>query len=207
MRVSTDDSPRLLLASRNPGKLRELRALLADLTIRVLGPDQVEALPEVEESGVTFRANAELKARACAAAAGCWALADDSGLEVDALDGAPGARSARFAGDDATDAENNARLLDALEGVPPAQRTARFRCVVVVADPDGTILAAAAGTTEGRIGDAPRGSGGFGYDPLFLSDDLGIPFGEALPEEKNRVSHRARALAQIRDVLAALLHA
>ena len=196
---------RLVLASTNPGKLRELSALLAGLRLRVIGPADAGPLPAVEETGETFRANAELKARAVAAATDCWALADDSGLEVDALDGAPGVRSARFAGERADDAANNARLLALLAEPPHAPRTARFRCVAVVAAPDGTILAAAEGMTEGQVLEAPRGTAGFGYDPLFLSTDLGVPFGEASLEAKNRVSHRGRAMAQIREALRRLL--
>lgn len=197
--------PRLLLATRNAGKRAELQALLAGLPVTPVGPDAFGSLPDVPETAESFRGNAEAKARAYAAAAGCLALADDSGLEVDALGGAPGVRSARFAGERATDDDNNRRLLDAMRAVPAARRTARFRCVVVVADPAGRILAAADGTAEGRILEAPRGTGGFGYDPLFLSDDLRKTFAEATAEEKNRVSHRARAMAALRRPLATAL--
>ncbi|MCI0342474.1 MAG: RdgB/HAM1 family non-canonical purine NTP pyrophosphatase [Planctomycetales bacterium] len=189
---------RLALATRNAGKIAEIRALLAGLPVKIVAP---ERLPEVVEDADTFRGNAEKKARAAAAALGIPALADDSGLEVDALGGAPGVRSARYAGPGATDAANNGKLLDALRGVAPERRRARFRCLAVVAAPDGSLLAIGEGTAEGRILEAPRGTSGFGYDPLFLSDDLAVTFAEAGPEAKNRVSHRARALAAIRRAL------
>lgn len=193
---------RLLIATRNAGKLLELRALMADCAVEVVGPDEVPGLPrDVEETGDTFRANAELKAATYARAAGCWALADDSGLEVDALDGAPGIFSARFAGPSADDAANNSKLLEALAGVPAGERSARFRCAAVCCDAEGAVVAIGEGATEGHILDAPSGDGGFGYDPLFFSDDLGKPFGQAAPAEKNRVSHRARALAAVRTAL------
>jgi XTP/dITP diphosphohydrolase len=193
---------RLLIATRNAGKLRELRSLLAGYEVEVVGPDDVAGLPEdVPETGDSFRANAEIKARAYAEAAGCWALADDSGLEVDALDGAPGVYSARYAGPEADDAANNAKLLEAMAGVPEPERGARFRCAAVCCDAQGNVLGVGEGATEGRILEAPAGIRGFGYDPLFLSDDLGKPFGEAEPAEKNRVSHRARALVALRTVL------
>jgi XTP/dITP diphosphohydrolase len=192
---------RLLLASRNPGKLAELRALLRGLTVEVVArPD----LPEVAETGSTFIENAILKARAAATWSGEWALADDSGLEVDALGGAPGVFSARYAGPDATDADRNARLLAELAGTPDASRTARFRCAVALAAPDGRLWTAE-GTCEGRIARAPRGTHGFGYDPIFWLPDRHCTLAELLPEEKDRVSHRARALAAIAQVIQGLL--
>ena len=197
--------PRLLLATRNAGKRRELTALLADLPVRLVGPDDIGPLPDVDETGQTFVANAHLKAQAYARSAGCLALADDSGLEVNALGGAPGVQSARYAGPDADAAANNARLLAALVDVPPARRTARFHCAMACVDPAGRVVATAEGQTTGRILAAPRGDRGFGYDPLFLSDDLGVSFGEAAPADKNRVSHRARACAALRAALVAAL--
>ncbi len=190
--------PRLALATGNPGKIAEIRALLAGLPVEVVAP---ERLPEVVEDADSFRGNAEKKARAVAAALGVPALADDSGLEVDALGGAPGVRSARYAGPRASDAENNAKVLGALRGVPHERRRARFRCAAVVAAPDGRLLATGEGMAEGRILESPRGRSGFGYDPLFLSDDLGVTFAEAGAEAKNRVSHRARALTALRQAL------
>ena len=192
---------RLLLATRNPGKLAELRALLADLPIEVAAA--VDA-PEVDETGSTFAENARLKALAVARWSGEWALADDSGLEVDALGGRPGVLSSRYAGSGATDAERNARLLAELADVPDAARTARFRCVIALAAPDGRVWMRE-GACEGRIARAPRGSHGFGYDPVFLLPERGLTMAELPPEEKSRISHRARALSAMREVLQGLI--
>lgn len=197
----------LVVATGNPGKRRELSALLALPGWTLRGLDEVPDAPAVVESGATFLANARLKAHALARHTGLPALADDSGLEVDALGGAPGVRSARFAADAGAgsgDAANIALLLARLRDVPAAQRTARFRCAVVVARPDGTELTAE-GTCDGVITDAPRGSGGFGYDPVFLHPPLGRTFAELDAEEKDRISHRARAIAALRDRLHAFL--
>jgi XTP/dITP diphosphohydrolase len=162
----------------------------------------------VEEDGETFAANAAKKAREVAAAAGLPALADDSGLEVDALDGAPGVRSARYAGAGHDDAANNRRLLAELAGVPTARRTARFRCAVALADPRGPLgdtVEIREGACAGVILESPRGHNGFGYDPLFLYPELGRTFAELSLEEKGRLSHRARALAAMLPVLRAYL--
>jgi XTP/dITP diphosphohydrolase len=188
---------RLLLASGNPGKRVELRALLRGLPVEVESRPDV---PDVAETGGSFVENAALKARAAAAWSGEWALADDSGLEVDALGGAPGVLSRRYAGPDATDAERNARLLAELAGVPDPQRTARFRCAVALAAPDGRLWTAE-GTCEGRITHAPRGEHGFGYDPIFRLPDLDRTMAELLLEEKDRLSHRARALAVMAEII------
>ncbi|GAB6877260.1 XTP/dITP diphosphatase [Thermaerobacter litoralis] len=198
--------PQLVLATHNRGKVRELEAMLqeAGLPIHVRTLDEVGGVQMPAETGSTFLENARLKAEAVARQTGLPALADDSGLCVDALGGRPGVYSARFAGPEATDAANNARLLAELEGVPPPRRTARFRAVVVLAMPDGR-WTWAEGEAPGRILEAPRGTGGFGYDPLFLSDDLGVTFAEAGPEAKNRVSHRARALRALLPALRAWL--
>ena len=198
--------PQLVLATHNRGKVRELEAMLqeAGLPIRVRTLDEVGGIQMPAETGSTFLENARLKAEAVARQTGLPALADDSGLCVDALGGRPGVYSARFAGPEATDAANNARLLAELEGVPAPRRTARFRAVVVLAMPDGR-WTWAEGEAPGRILEAPRGTGGFGYDPLFLSDDLGVTFAEAGPEAKNRVSHRARALRALLPALRAWL--
>jgi XTP/dITP diphosphohydrolase len=186
----------IVIASGNAGKIREIRRALADL-----GADLVvrEDLPEVVEDGATFAENARKKAVAVARFSGLWALADDSGLEVDALGGAPGVRSARWSGQGA--AGNNARLLAELAGVPADARTARFRAVVTVAGPDGTFVAEAEGSCEGRIGFELRGSGGFGYDPLFVVPELGRTLAELGPDEKNSVSHRGKALRELRGPL------
>lgn len=200
--ASDNEVYRLVLATNNAGKLRELRRLLAGLPIEVLSLEQALGRPlVVEETGDSFAANAELKARAASLASGLPALADDSGLEVDALGGRPGVRSARYAGEQATDQENNRRLLQELEGVAEPARTARFRCVIALALPDGRVQSVA-GSCEGLILDEPRGSGGFGYDPLFSVPELaGASFAELSPLDKDRVSHRGRALRQLHRLL------
>ena len=188
---------RLAFASGNKHKVAEIAAML-----RPHGWE-VEPLPlTVEEDAPTFAGNAEKKARAALAASGPPSLADDSGLEVDALDGAPGVLSARYAGEPCDDGANNRKLVGALAGIPDARRTARFRCALVFVDADGTRLVAD-GTCEGRIGHAPRGTGGFGYDPLFLvdGDAHGRTMAELAPDEKNRISHRARALEKLARML------
>ena len=211
-RAAGEARAELLVASRNRKKLQELEALLAPLGVRVLSADDVPDLPEVVEDGETFAANASKKAVSAARAAGRLALADDSGLCVDALGGAPGVRSARFAGAHGDDAANNALLLERLAGLPPERRGARFVCALALARPDGALLARIEGEARGRILDAPRGGGGFGYDPLFLFDEQGSPlagraFAELGPDEKGRVSHRGRALRALADRLPELLAA
>jgi len=199
----------LLLATSNRGKLAELRSLLTDLPVEITS--LAHALPgraQAVEDGATFRENALIKARAAASATMLVTLAEDAGLEVDALGGRPGVRSARFSGEGATDAENNAALLKALEEVEDDQRAARFRCVMVLIDPWGEGAArehVVEGTCEGVIARAPRGGGGFGYDPLFLVDGVGRTMAELSDEEKNRLSHRARAIAALRPALLDLL--
>jgi len=189
---------RIVLASANPGKLRELRALLPACIEVVSAVDLGITLPP--ETGQTFAENALLKARAAARATGLIALADDSGLEVDALGGRPGVRSARYAGEKATDEENIALLLQELRSVPSERRTARFRAVIALVAPDGR-EALAEGTVEGRITDRPRGQHGFGYDPVFQPLSQERTFAEMTEEEKNRLSHRARALEQALTIL------
>ncbi len=192
----------IVLASSNRGKLAELQQLLPDW-VRVCTADEAGvALPE--ETGTTFAENAFLKARAAAAQTGLIAIADDSGLEVDILEGAPGVRSARFAGERATDAENNALLLERLRGVPPERRTARFRSVVAAVIPGGTGLAAE-GVIEGRIVEIARGSGGFGYDSLFQPTGYSRTMAELTMDEKNRISHRGQALRKVAGQLVPLL--
>jgi XTP/dITP diphosphohydrolase len=192
----------LIVATGNAGKLRELRALLADLPFEVVAQgDRGVVAPE--ETGATFYENALLKARYAAAATNEAALADDSGLEVDALNGAPGVWSARYAGVAADDAANNAKLLSALKEVPRESRAARYRCVLVfVGGPDDAAPLRAEGTWEGVILDAPLGSGGFGYDPYFWLPALGKTAAQLDPEEKNRRSHRGSALRALRELLA-----
>jgi XTP/dITP diphosphohydrolase len=167
-----------------------------------LSLDDLPQVEEIEEHGTTFAENAALKARAVMQATGLPALADDSGLEVDALDGEPGVRSARFAGPGASDAERNALLLERLEGTPAVRRSARFRCVVAFVDPKEPERAhLEEGSCEGRILDAPRGDGGFGYDPVFYVESLNRTFAEATPEEKNRLSHRGQAMRRMAEEL------
>jgi len=182
----------VVCASANPKKAAELTELLGGLGIEVVA--RPAHVPEVVEDQDTFLGNARLKAVALAEATGLPALADDSGLEVDHLGGAPGVRSARYAGEGGDDDANVAKLLGALDGVPDADRTARFRAVVVVRWPDGREVSAE-GSVEGRIAAAPRGAGGFGYDPVFVPDEGdGRSFGQMDPGEKHRISHRGRAL-------------
>jgi len=192
---------RLVLATRNQGKVRELSALLAPLGMEVRSLFDYPEVPPVEEDGRTFMENAVKKARYTCAATGEAALADDSGLEVDCLGGAPGVHSARFAGLPGDDEANNHRLLQLLAGVPLDRRTARFRCAVAVAFPDGELLTAE-GTCEGLIVDEPRGKEGFGYDPLFYLPEYGKTVAELDLETKNRVSHRGRAMAAVCELLA-----
>lgn len=187
---------KVVVASKNRGKIAEIAAKLALLPFTVLSVQDVGDIPEPEETGRTFEENAELKARYYAARTGLPCLADDSGLEVDELDGRPGVYSARFAGEHATDAANNEKLLSLLASVPANRRTARFRCALAFVDPEGTLLTAD-GTCEGVILDQPRGRSGFGYDPLFYMPALGKTLAEIELAEKNRISHRARALDRL----------
>ncbi|WP_461209316.1 XTP/dITP diphosphatase [Desulfocurvus sp. DL9XJH121] len=183
----------VVLATRNKGKIAELSALLEGRGLEVRGLDDFPQIGEIEETGETFEENALLKARAVMEATGLVAVADDSGLEVDALGGAPGVYSARYGGPDHDDAKNNAKLLDALRDVPDAQRTARFRCVMAALAPGGETLSAS-GAWEGSIARAPKGDNGFGYDPLFVDSLSGRRSAELTREEKNARSHRGKAL-------------
>ena len=189
-----------MLATMNRGKARELAELLGDVPfdVRVLAEHSGAVAPE--ETEATYQGNALLKARAAARLSGAWALGDDSGLEVDALGGAPGLRSARYGGPGLGDAGRCALLLDALRDVPDERRTARFRCVIAIVDPEGR-ESVVEGVADGTITRAPRGTGGFGYDPLFYYPPLGRTFGELSDDEKAGVSHRARAAALARRVL------
>jgi XTP/dITP diphosphohydrolase len=190
----------LVVATNNAGKLREFRALLAG--VEVASPAELGFELDVEESGETFAANAELKASAYAAASGRIALADDSGLEVDALNGAPGVYSARYGGPGLDDAGRCLHLLESLRPFPdPTQRHARFRCIVCAIAPDGRSCQAE-GTCEGLIAQAPAGSNGFGYDPVFFVPDHNATMAQLAPQIKNGLSHRARALEALRPLLA-----
>lgn len=200
---------KLLVATNNPGKVREYRDLLEGLglPVEVTYPSREGLCLDVEESGETFAENAAIKARAYARASGLPTLADDSGLEVDALGGAPGVRSARYGGPGASDVDRYRKLLAALDSVPVHERTARFRCVIAIVSVDGH-LASAEGVCEGWIGSAPRGEHGFGYDPVFVVEGQdGQTMAELEPSLKNRISHRARALMAARPLLLGLLGA
>lgn len=195
---------KLLIATHNQGKIREYQSLLADLPLAVtsLAAEGIEL--DVEETGVTFTENAILKASTYARLSGLWTWADDSGLEVDALNGAPGVYSARYAGPNATDRDRYLKLIDELQAMDAADRSARFRCVVAICLPDGETLTAD-GRVEGQIIDAPRGDGGFGYDPVFLLPDRQATMAELSQETKNQISHRGQAARAAKLALAALM--
>ena len=202
---------RLLFASSNLHKLDEVRAILAPVGIEVEGLDSLpQQIPEPEEDGATFQDNARIKAIAYAKAAGRMCLADDSGLEVDVLGGAPGVHSARYAGTGSTRAQrdqaNNIKLLNQLKDVPFEKRTARFVCAMCLADADGNILAEARGTFEGLITDHPAGSNGFGYDPLLYLPDCRCTSAQLSPAEKNARSHRGQAARQMAVLLQTRIH-
>jgi XTP/dITP diphosphohydrolase len=187
----------VLVSTRNAHKLVEIRQILGP-SFELLDLSSVPALGEVEETGTTFEENAALKALAASAHFDGWVLADDSGLEVDALGGAPGVYSARFSGEGATDASNRALLLEKLATVPAGQRSARFSCVIALAR-GGEVLAHFSGAVEGVIIQSEQGAGGFGYDPLFVPEGFGETFAELGAETKNRLSHRGRALAGLKS--------
>jgi XTP/dITP diphosphohydrolase len=201
--MSRDDGPQVVVASSNHGKLAEIRSTLDFPSWRFTAAGELDdEWPSPEETGDTFEANARIKAIAARERFGFAALADDSGLEVDALDGEPGVYSSRYAGPCATDAENTSRLLIALQDVPDAERTARFCCTIVFIGDDG-VETVAQGTCEGRIGFTPRGEHGFGYDPVFLPHVMpGRTMAELTLAEKNAISHRGAALRELRAKLA-----
>ncbi len=194
-------APSLLIATSNPGKLREFRALVP-VGVELLSLADL-GLQAPEETGASFTENADLKALAAARASGLIALADDSGLEVDALDGAPGVFSARYAGEPTSDERNVEKLLADLRSLPAASRTARFRCAISVASTEG-VLANGQGICEGEIAERARGSNGFGYDPVFLLSD-GRTLAEYSSEEKNEISHRSKAIVSIAPALRSIL--
>ncbi len=188
---------RVLIATFNRGKLDEYRLLLDGLGLELTSLSEAGISAEVEETGCSFQANALLKARGYSAISGLWTLADDSGLEVDALDGAPGVYSARYSGPRATDQSNLQLLLQQIISVPQELRTARFRCVIALVAPPG-LAWTADGTCEGLIARDPRGEHGFGYDPIFYLPELGRTMAELPPALKNRISHRAAAARRFR---------
>lgn len=187
---------KIILATRNKGKIREIRSLFASADIEIMSLDDIQGCPDIIEDGDTFKDNAFKKAHGIAEVTGFMALADDSGLEVDALSGAPGVHSARFAGEGADDEANNRKLLDMLQGVSEEKRTARFRCVIVLYDPSGRWISAE-GVCEGVISSAPKGENGFGYDPIFFLPGVGCTMAELTKEEKNSLSHRSMALKKL----------
>ena len=212
IRAGRPDRSRLLVATRSTHKLRELRELLG-IRAQLCDLDDVGITDEAIEDGETFEANAAIKARFYAALSGMPTLADDSGIEVDVLGGGPGVRTRRYAGENATDPENNAKLLAALDGLAAERRGARYRCVLALALPEsrgprgGLPVRLAHGTLEGRIAVVPRGSGGFGYDPIFepaVERPGGRTLGEWTAEAKNRISHRGKAARRMRRVLTGL---
>lgn len=188
---------KLVVATRNLGKAREITALLSDLPLDIVTLKDYPNAPEVEETGSTFEENAATKAGTYARLIGEWVLADDSGLEVDALNGGPGVYSSRFA---TSDPERIAKLLELMKNVPESKRTARFRCVIAVASSGGQIETCE-GTLEGVIALEPKGSNGFGYDPIFYIPDLGKHVAELTPEQKNAISHRGEALRKAKAIL------
>ncbi len=191
---------KLLIATHNPGKIREYQTLLADLPLLVTSLRAEGIVDDVEETGDTFAANARLKARAYAHQSGLWTWADDSGLEVDALDGRPGVYSARYAGPGATDRDRYQKVLAELQQYPERPRSARFWCVVAIASPDDEIFTAEA-SVEGEIIAAARGEHGFGYDPIFYLPDLGKTMAELPAEIKNQISHRGKASVAAKALL------
>ena len=188
---------RIVFASRNRGKIKEIQALLTDSGMTLHSLEDYPDLPEIQEDGKSFLENALKKARTIAELTGEVVLADDSGLEVEALHGAPGIYSARYAGEEGDDGKNNLKLLTDLQGVPPAGREAVFRCILVLCRPDGRYQSFD-GIWEGRIAEAPAGQGGFGYDPVFYLPERGITVAELPAEIKNRISHRAKAVAKLK---------
>jgi XTP/dITP diphosphohydrolase len=195
----------LLIATMNAGKIREFAILLAPLALRLRGLDEFPDIREVAETGATFADNAVLKATGYARQTQIWTLADDSGLEVEALNGAPGVLSARYAGPQASDAQRIELLLDELARTNDTQRRARFTSIIAIADPDGQVVQVAQGLCEGRLARAPRGTNGFGYDPIFIPEGYRQTFGELPDEVKKSISHRARALAVASSFLQGLV--
>ncbi|MCB8983950.1 MAG: RdgB/HAM1 family non-canonical purine NTP pyrophosphatase [Ardenticatenaceae bacterium] len=197
-------SQKLLVATHNKGKVAEFADMLADLDIAWLSLDDAGVTEDVPETGETFQANAQLKALAYARQTGLLTLADDSGLEVDALDRQPGVYTARYGGPGLTHADRYQLLLRNLQGVPAAERTARFRCVIVLANPDG-VIGLAPGVCEGQIAFAPAGNGGFGYDPVFFLPDRGLTMAQLPAGVKHQISHRGRAMKAIEPLLRQVL--
>lgn len=191
---------KLIFATGNENKMKEIRMILADCGYEILSMKEAGIDIDIVEDGKTFEENAMIKAKAISEVVGCVVLADDSGLEVDALDKAPGIYSARFMGEDTSYKIKNQAIIDKLEGVPDEERTARFVCAIAAAFPDGRVETRR-GTIEGRIGYEESGENGFGYDPIFYVPEFGKTTAELSPEEKNQISHRGKALTMIKEVL------
>lgn len=191
---------RIIFATGNAGKMKEIKAILADLGMDILSMKEAGVTIDIEENGSTYEENALIKARAVSALTGDIVLADDSGLEIDYLNGEPGVFSARYLGEDTSYRVKNANLIDRLEGVPDEKRTARFVCAIAAVLPDGRELTTRA-TIEGRIGYEEKGEGGFGYDPIFFVPEFGKTTAELTAEEKNQVSHRGKALQLMKEEL------
>jgi XTP/dITP diphosphohydrolase len=196
---------RLLLATHNAGKLAEYRQVLAGCGWELVAPGELGLGLPAEETGDTYEENAKMKALEAAHLSGLHALADDSGLEVDALAGEPGPRAARFGGEEATYQEKMSLLLERLQGVPPSERGCRFVCVIAIADPQGGVRLCQ-GECLGLVAEAPQGEGGFGYDPIFYLPERGLTIAQLSAEEKNAISHRGRAAQAARQILKELLH-
>jgi len=194
---------KLIVATRNQGKVKEIKKLIGEVPLQILSLNEITGIPPVEEDRDTFEGNALKKAEIVSRYTGEAVLADDSGLEVDVLGGRPGVYSARFAGENASDAGNNARLLKEMEGIEDQRRTARFRCVMVLVFPEKKTVTVE-GTCEGYITRQPRGSGGFGYDPVFFYPPLHCTLASLSSQEKNRISHRGEALSKVKQLIEAL---
>lgn len=190
----------IVIASTNKGKLKEIKKILSDLEVKILSLDNYTSIPSIIEDGQTFEANAIKKAKTISKVTGKVTLSDDSGIEVDFLNGAPGVKSARFGGDSLTDTERNQRLLELLKKVPLSERSARFKCVIAIAIPDGEIKTVS-GECEGFISFEPKGNQGFGYDPIFIPNGFSKTFGELGSKIKDKISHRAEALLKTKEIL------
>ena len=191
---------RIIFATGNKDKMKEIRAILADLGMEILSMKEAGLTADITEDGVTFEENAEIKARAIAGLCRDIVLADDSGLEIDALGGEPGIYSARYLGEDTSYRVKNKNLIDRLEGIPDEKRTARFVCVIAAVFPDGS-SEVVRGVIEGRIGYEERGNNGFGYDPIFIAPEYGFTTAELSEEQKNRISHRGKALEMMKIII------
>ena len=195
---------KIIFATKNPGKMEEIRMILGDLKLPILSMKEAGIDLDIVEDGTTFEENAVIKAKAVAKQADAIVLADDSGLEIDALNKEPGIYSARYMGEDTSYEIKNQNLIDRLEGVPDEKRTARFVCAIAAAFPDGRVITSY-GTIEGMIGYESRGNGGFGYDPIFYLPEYGCSPAELTPEKKNELSHRGKALRAMKEQLSKLV--